>query len=76
MSKILEKFDTCFDKLLGKFEMKLVYYLLPGSILNKYYADLHDANVRLDKLEHSLADIDQSYATSAPPDTPPPNESR
>ena len=52
MSKILEKFDICFDKLLGKFEMKL----------DKYYADLHDVNVRLDKLEHLLADIDKSYA--------------
>jgi len=30
--------------------------------LHKYYADLHDVNVRLGKLEHSLADIDKSYA--------------
>jgi hypothetical protein len=55
MSKILEKFDTCFDKLLDKFETKL----------DKFYGDLFDVNVRLDKLEHSLADIKSCINSSA-----------
>jgi len=66
MSNILEKFDTCFDKLLGKFEMNL----------DKYYADLHDVNVRLDKLEHSVAAIDKGYADFSATGHSPPTESR
>jgi len=47
MSKVLDKFETCFDKLMAKFDEKL----------DRYYGDLHDTNIRLDKIEKCCADI-------------------
>lgn len=52
MTKMLEKFEMCFDRLLSRFDDKL----------DKYYGDLHDTNVRLDRLEQSLDDIKKSCA--------------
>jgi hypothetical protein len=52
MTKMLEKFEICFDRLLSRFDDKL----------DKYYGDLHDTNVRLDRLEQSLNDIKKSCA--------------
>jgi hypothetical protein len=52
MTKMLEKFEMCFDRLLSRFDDKL----------DKHYGDLHDTNVRLDRLEQSLDDIKKSCA--------------
>lgn len=52
ISKVLEKFDTCFEKLMAKFDDKL----------DHYYGALHDVNARLDKLERSFVDVEKSCA--------------
>jgi hypothetical protein len=53
MTRILEKFEVCFDRLMSRFDEKL----------DKHYGDLHDTNVRLDRLEQSFDDIKKASLT-------------
>ena len=48
--KVLDKFEACLDKLVDKFEARL----------DRVYSDLHNANVRIDKMEVKISELEKS----------------